>query len=425
METHAIVYTQTYKQFKTELDYELNKAAAGFVRIGYLLKQARDTEILKDSPYSSVNEFAEKEYGLDSSQVSRFININEKFAKADDPEELKDEYKGYGVAKLGMMLTLPDSINAELSPELSKTEINTIKKEYEEEQKITPVEVMLETPEVSTEGMELLDQLLFGLGKNEPEVMARLLQEEGFTLTPSPRKEMNILAPAGQKLYNVRLSGKGKFLINIKDGSGTATDMRTGEKITFSAKDISVSLANLIDKAMENTENDIADGDEMLKLLYGADLLNAETAPVQGKVSPSKPQSRITPSTDTDRGNNKSGNHAKNEPSKAVKPQNATIERVLENDAEVLPPGSVKGEDDSQKAADEVLEGQLEVSGDPENYEISEAKIDKNTLRGYKAGLTADIHTLERMNRDNQYRAMRTKMQGMLNILNRIIDQEG
>ena len=120
MEEHAITYKRTYQEFKGELDYELNKAANGFVRIGFLLKQARDTDILNESPYSNYQEFAQKEYGLDASQVSRFININDRFAREDNPEKLKDEYGGFGVAKLSLMLTLPDSLNEELSPEMSK-----------------------------------------------------------------------------------------------------------------------------------------------------------------------------------------------------------------------------------------------------------------------------------------------------------------
>ena len=34
---------KTYSDFKKELDQELTKSAEGFVRIGYLLKIARDT----------------------------------------------------------------------------------------------------------------------------------------------------------------------------------------------------------------------------------------------------------------------------------------------------------------------------------------------------------------------------------------------
>ena len=132
MEEHAIKYTQTYQQFKSELDHELNRAASGFVRIGYLLKQARDTDILKDSPYESVTEFADKEYGLDKSQVSRFMSIHDRFGDPDEPEKLQSQFEGFGVKKLTMMLALPDSVNEELNPSFTSAEIQTIKEEVEE-----------------------------------------------------------------------------------------------------------------------------------------------------------------------------------------------------------------------------------------------------------------------------------------------------
>lgn len=70
----------SYQDYKAAVDTEMNRAAESFVRIGYLLKIARDTDILKESGYANVNEFAESIYHLDKSQVSRFININDTFA---------------------------------------------------------------------------------------------------------------------------------------------------------------------------------------------------------------------------------------------------------------------------------------------------------------------------------------------------------
>lgn len=49
---------ENYEQFKQALDTELANQAAGFVRTGYLLKKARDTDILASSGYSTVAEFA-------------------------------------------------------------------------------------------------------------------------------------------------------------------------------------------------------------------------------------------------------------------------------------------------------------------------------------------------------------------------------
>lgn len=85
----VITYQKTYREYKAELDSELQKTAEGFVRIGYLLKVARDTNVLAESGYKTVAEFAQAEYSLDKTQVSRFISINDKFAEGGYSERLQ------------------------------------------------------------------------------------------------------------------------------------------------------------------------------------------------------------------------------------------------------------------------------------------------------------------------------------------------
>ncbi|MDO5575323.1 MAG: hypothetical protein Q4G60_15240, partial [bacterium] len=97
---------QNYSQFKEAVDTELQKSAESFVRIGYLLKVARDTDILKESGYETVNDFAKAEYGIERTQVSRFININDRFSENGFSDRLLPEYQGMGYAKLALMLTL-------------------------------------------------------------------------------------------------------------------------------------------------------------------------------------------------------------------------------------------------------------------------------------------------------------------------------
>ena len=133
---------QSYAQYKQELDGELRKSAEGFVRIGWLLKVARDTNILAESGYKSVTEFAQKEYGLDKTQVSRFISINDRFARGG--EHLLPEYEEYGYAKLTIMLQIPEEITRELTPAYTKAEIQAVKEEVDEERKVSDLEVLME-----------------------------------------------------------------------------------------------------------------------------------------------------------------------------------------------------------------------------------------------------------------------------------------
>ena len=123
---NEIVYQKGYEEYRAELGAELASASESFVRIGYLLKVARDTDILKYTAYTTYIEFAKAEYGLEKTQVSRFIRINDRFSEGGNSMELKEEYKGFGTRKLGVMLTLPEEITEELSPEYTVEDIETI-----------------------------------------------------------------------------------------------------------------------------------------------------------------------------------------------------------------------------------------------------------------------------------------------------------
>ena len=87
-----------YKGFKAKMDYVIGRTANDFAEIGQMLKEARDTDILKDSGYSGMGEFALKEYGLRPDQTSRFIGVFEKFGNPNGG--IKEEYQSHGLAKL-------------------------------------------------------------------------------------------------------------------------------------------------------------------------------------------------------------------------------------------------------------------------------------------------------------------------------------
>ncbi len=104
-----------YEEFKQTLDTELTRTTEGFVRIGFLLKTARDNPaILAGSGYAGINDMAAAEYNIDKTMVSRFININDRFSEGGNSDRLQDKYRGYGYAKLAIMLQLPDGINDEI-----------------------------------------------------------------------------------------------------------------------------------------------------------------------------------------------------------------------------------------------------------------------------------------------------------------------
>lgn len=225
-----------YEQLKRALNTELKSAAISFVRIGYLLKTARDTDLLKDTEYQDVNEFAAKEFGLDKSQVSRFMAINDRFSIGGYSEHLEDKYAEYGSSKLSIMLMLPDSINEQLSPEYSKSDIQTIKEEYQAEKSISDLEVMMEpkAQQPETKNDEFIALITHQLVEEHPEPAKTIKwgMDQGIKIDDEDVSDSYLRD--GDSAYNIRISGMGRFLISCKAAGLNITNMRTDENTPVS-----------------------------------------------------------------------------------------------------------------------------------------------------------------------------------------------
>lgn len=228
---------QDYNEYRKEMTNVLNRTVEDFVYTGYLLKQGRDTDILRESGYKNVNEFAWKEYKLDATQVSRYIRINDKFSEGGYSPRLQAQYQGFGYAKLALMLTLPDEVVEELTPEFSKAEIQMVKEEVESEEKISDIEVLLEEKNGDQEEMGLLEKCFHQLFLENPDLYietAEYLQKSGKARI----KELFI--PDSDKIYSIRIQGMGKVLIYMNDKKEDITihAIRQQEKEQFAWKKV-------------------------------------------------------------------------------------------------------------------------------------------------------------------------------------------
>ena len=288
-----VIEYRSYQEYKQELDTELKKTAEGFVRIGYLLKVARDTSILAESGYDNVVDFARAEYGIDKTQVSRFIHINDKFSQGGYAPELKEEYQGFGYAKLSIMLSLPDSVNEELTPDFSKSEVQQVKDEIDEEKKTTDIEVMLEEKDSVQQSFDTnLEKAVYQLGKDAPEVYKRLW-ESAVKNGESGKRFIENLIPDEKAMYIVRIPGAGRCMLSMK------------------AEEDTVKLINIRDSSANETYTKQELEDALKKMLpdtdtwrnawvslYGEKLpaeKNAAVAPVQPKAAPRKESKVIVP----------------------------------------------------------------------------------------------------------------------------------
>ena len=278
-----IIYQKTYQEYKQELDAVLTRTAEDFVQIGYLLKVARDTNVLEESGYATVTDFAKAEYGIDKTQVSRFISVNDRFSEDGYSDHLLTSYKGFGYAKLTLMLQIPDEINEALPPTLSKAEIQDIKDEVDAESKVTDIEVEIERAEAAAvtdksmlppEGSPL-KRNLWQLGKEQEEIFRKLWEICNKSNYPRYTAIMDALIPQGDAVYTVRIPGERRTQIIVNSDGAVVINMKTLERSKYIPQDICYEVEELL--------NGGSSPEERYKELYGEDLTpeEPEVAPVQ------------------------------------------------------------------------------------------------------------------------------------------------
>lgn len=280
-----MVEYQNYEEYKQAVNAVLNRTVEDFVLTGYLLKKGRDTDILKNSGYSNVNEFAWAEYKLEATQVSRYIRINDRFSEGGYSPKLQEHYQGFGYAKLALMLTLPDSVAEELTPAYSKSEIQQVKEEIENEEKITDIEAILEGEKEEQRDLNNLEKAIHQLCMDEPELYLQLHETVRTTCGTQYLKE--ILAPDGDKIYSVRPQGAGRTMLYLNDEKEEVTlqIVRQGvkEKYTW---DAILSYLTLI--------TDQEDGRKNWEEISGQQFPEKEPiAPVQPKKEKKRKESKV------------------------------------------------------------------------------------------------------------------------------------
>lgn len=362
-------YEERYRKYKQELDGAFAQAAEKFVLIGYLLREAVETDVLRASGYKNMEEFAYAEYGVDSSQASRFMNINRRFSEGGNSKQLKQQYRGIGSSKLAVMLTIPDEINEVLPKTLTKDELKEIQAEVKAESQVSDIEVEIEKAEAAAvtdkpmlppEGSPLYRNF-WQLGKEQEEFFRKLWMV-CFMETASGNRNnaeiMDVLIPQGDAVYTVRIPGERRTQIIVNSDGATIVNLKTLERSKYTEDQICDAVRSLIDGG--------SSPEEQYKMLYGEDLIpeEPEIAPVQPDETPKekKPEkrkeSRVT----------KANTEPKKKPKK---PEQMTIPGAAPDPAPEEPQTKVNdsssGETDT-RGLEEQVPGQTDIENDFPQY---------------------------------------------------------
>lgn len=221
-----------YLLTKQEIEIRLRNIADNYVAIGFCLRQIMDSEAYRQEGYTSINDFAKKEYNLSESAVSRFIAINIRFSAGGYSDKLLPEYKNYGSSKLSEMLTLSDDdcrLIAESTTVATIRELKKFNKEAEkhanqdtghteeaaddEKAETVEAEVLSKKPEAYSD----LEKVIIEFFRNERELLNEIYQMSDYE---SIADRIN---PSGSRtfrktIYMLFMYGYGEGLILKKMG---------------------------------------------------------------------------------------------------------------------------------------------------------------------------------------------------------------
>ena len=377
---------------KGQLEAELRGAAAGFVRIGYLLRKIKETKGYENDGSKSLTEWAKDNYGLSESSVSRFMAINRKYSIDGYSDQLRLEYAQYGSAKLSEMLTLPDSDLEMVSPQMKKKDIQEIKKfnkeaakeeekaeehaadQHEEpleehhEEQAPPAAAAPELPDVLPE-----HQWIIEFFKANKEIMNDLYSskayEEGNT---EGMKE--IVNPAGARTFRHKMT-----MVSMMES-------RIMVKVSVKSP-APMSWAGFFQIAADTFEGKI-DGKNTYRNVFG-EKEKSENEAEQRKAKPAaggqKPEKNEHIPTQGEHIPEKTG---KKEP----EPGTNTIAPAQKE----TPPASVSNSENSDSAIAE--EPAPETAEEPEQVEIDEilpAPVDSDPMRDLKDRFEAELSSLK------------------------------
>lgn len=248
-----------FKEFARAADQTAVKIKEGFMEMGYLLKMARDTDILKGSEYRNYEEFAEKRYDLDKGTVSRYIRIVERFSVDGNSHILQGSYRNVGFAKLSLMLHLSDEVAEELMDKYSKADVQAVKEEIEAEQAISDIELAIESAEAKQydrPDANMLEIAVRQLGKEQQDLYRKLWKVCVEHSEDNLKPIMEIFAPEGERIFMVRIPGTGKLMISIHETSLISViNVRNNKKEAFDIDELAMAVENIVDVHTDTAED--------------------------------------------------------------------------------------------------------------------------------------------------------------------------
>lgn len=130
-----------YIQSKNDIKNNLGGIVKSFVRIGWQLTRIDQSGAYKNDGYSSINEFAAAEYGMNKSGVSRFMKVYKTYSVDGDTPELKEQYRDFNFSQLVELTQIQETDWQMFTPEAKREDIRGFQK-FEKENEADPMQLL-------------------------------------------------------------------------------------------------------------------------------------------------------------------------------------------------------------------------------------------------------------------------------------------
>ncbi|MBD5556413.1 MAG: hypothetical protein HDQ95_14015 [Roseburia sp.] len=174
----AAIDSMQFKDLTHEIKRTLYMSAKDVVRLGYMLNRVKVGRMYADT-YDDFDSYLAEELNIDYTMATRFIRINQKYAKSSEGMEIAEQYEGYSRGLLIEMLNMTPEQEAKVTPDMTVKRAREIKKQDRADRQ--EVAETVEPEEVATSQPVPVDMPLPGqldLETNFPEYLPEEPEKE-------------------------------------------------------------------------------------------------------------------------------------------------------------------------------------------------------------------------------------------------------
>lgn len=122
------VSSQEFNNLNDEIKRAMRRTALDMVQTGYLLWCMFEKKLWL-AEYSSLDEYLERELGMDYTMANRLVGINKKYSVGGGSMEIEPKWEGFSQSVLIEMLSMPPELEGKVTPDMTVKQVREIKQQ--------------------------------------------------------------------------------------------------------------------------------------------------------------------------------------------------------------------------------------------------------------------------------------------------------